>query len=272
MDAGGTSPIYAPTAMPPTAAVRTRHFWTTRELKLVEQLYPTGGLPACIAALPNRTAAAIYQKAALLGLPREGRKPRERRGWATDRHIDDAIRRVYQAAPSNDAVNALARRVMRPRWWVSKRARELGLVAPRFRQPAWTPAEDDILGQLAHRHPASIRRALVRAGHPPRTETAIVVRRKRLGCSTEDPDHHTAGGLAVLMGVDPSTVAGWIERGLLQARRRGTARTAAQGGDQWWIHRRAVRQFVVDNAAVVDLRKVDKFWFIDLLAGGKTGC
>lgn len=268
MDVGINAPVYAPTALPPSAVERTRHFWTTRELKLVEQLYPAGGLPACIAALPGRTAGAIYQKAGVLGLLRQGRKPRERRGWSTDEHIDAAIRRVYQSEPTRHAVNDLARRVMRPRWWVSKRARQLGLVAPRFKEPRWTAAEDEIVGQMAHRSPKVIRQALIRAGHPARTETAIVVRRKRLGCSTEDPDHFTATGLAGLMGVDATTVAGWIERGLLAAKRRGTARTARQGGDQWWIHRRAVRRFVVDNVAVVDLRKVDKFWFVDLLAGG----
>src|SRR5690606_10739093 len=75
MDVGTNAPVYAPTALPPSAVERTRHFWTTRELKLVEQLYPAGGLPACLAALPNRTAGAIYQKAGVLGLLRQGRKP-----------------------------------------------------------------------------------------------------------------------------------------------------------------------------------------------------
>lgn len=100
-----------------------------------------------------------------------------------------------------------------------------------------------------------------------RSETAIVVHRRRIGLSSKDPDHHTANDLAKCLGVDPSTVANWITRGWLPATKRGTERTPQQGGDQWWIHRSAVRRFIVDHAAVVDLRKVDRFWFIDLLAG-----
>ncbi|MFC0243657.1 hypothetical protein [Rhodopseudomonas telluris] len=42
-------------------------------------------------------------------------------------------------------------------------------------------------------------------------------------------------------------------------------RTAAQGGDEWSIHRRAVRAFVIDNIASVDFRKLDKFWLVELL-------
>jgi hypothetical protein len=27
-----------------------------------------------------------------------------------------------------------------------------------------------------------------------------------------------------------------------------------------------IRQFIVENIALIDIRKVDKFWFVDLLA------
>ena len=55
--------------------------------------------------------------------------------WASSESIDAQIRHVYQSAPRKNAVNALAERIQRPRWWVSKRARQLGLVAPRFKEP-----------------------------------------------------------------------------------------------------------------------------------------
>jgi hypothetical protein len=100
-----------------------------------------------------------------------------------------------------------------------------------------------------------------------RTETAIAVRLKRIGASTEDPDHYTARGLAALFGVDTKVVTGWIEKGWLIAQRRGTARTDQQGGDQWWIHRDQVRRFVTESVAVIDVRKLDKVWFVELLAG-----
>ncbi|KKK66329.1 hypothetical protein LCGC14_2965200 [marine sediment metagenome] len=59
-------------------------------------------------------------------------------------------------------------------------------------------------------------------------------------------------------------------KGWLKVDRRGTERTPVQGGDMWWIRYAEVRRFVVDNAVAVDIRKVDKFWFIDLLAGGTS--
>jgi len=46
----------------------------------------------------------------------------------------------------------------------------------------------------------------------------------------------------------------------------GTDRVAAQGGDQWWIRIKDVRSFVIEHVFHVDLRKVDKFWFVDLVA------
>jgi hypothetical protein len=40
---------------------------------------------------------------------------------------------------------------------------------------------------------------------------------------------------------------------------------AQQGGDQHWIRLCDLRAFILDNTAIVDIRKVDKFWFIDLV-------
>lgn len=36
------------------------------------------------------------------------------------------------------------------------------------------------------------------------------------------------------------------------------------------LQARDVRAFILDNAAAVDLRTVDKFWFIDLVGHGPT--
>ena len=34
---------------------------------------------------------------------------------------------------------------------------------------------------------------------------------------------------------------------------------------EWFIRPQRVRQFITDNASLVDIRKCDKFWLIDLL-------
>jgi hypothetical protein len=33
----------------------------------------------------------------------------------------------------------------------------------------------------------------------------------------------------------------------------------------WFIREKNIREFIVNNPGMIDLRKVDKFWFIDLL-------
>ncbi|WP_454887934.1 hypothetical protein [Sphingomonas oryzagri] len=246
-----------------------RRFWTTREEKLLREHYPRGGVEACLAHLPGRSASAIYNHAAGLELaaPATAKTDFRRQRWTSTDQIDVVIRRVYQRSPTKGEVTRLATTVGRPSWWVTRRAAKLGLVTPRFKEPAWTDEERDIVRENFHRAPRTILRMLQRAGYK-RTETAITVMGKRLGATREDLHHLTATGLATLMGVDSKTVCGWVSRGLLRARRRGTARTDAQGGDQHWIHLRDVRAFIIDNAAIVDIRKVDKFWFIDLVAHG----
>lgn len=250
-----------------------RRFWTGREVKILREHFPAGGVPACLPLLPGRTASSIYQRAGQLGLRatpliKKNGMPRER--WTSNDQIDRLIREVYARPPARCDIARLAATLGRPRWWVSKRAQVLGCVAPRFKQPPWTDAEDEIITTHAARAPETISRMLRRAGFD-RTATAVVVRLKRLGQAhgrAADPDHFTANALARLFGVDRKTVGGWIVKGWLKARRRGTERHAGNGGDEYWIHRRDVRRFVIDNVAAVDLRKVEKFWFVDLMARG----
>jgi hypothetical protein len=62
----------------------------------------------------------------------------------------------------------------------------------------------------------------------------------------------------------------WIESGDLKAIRRETARTELQGGDIWFIEKTAVKAFIIQNIGIVDIRKVDKFWFVEMLTGGEN--
>jgi hypothetical protein len=263
------APVRSHNSLPPAPPAGAFRYWTTREIAILRETYPSG-IQVAMAALPGRTPSAIYGKAGQLKLhgpvDQSGRRGGRKQVHRPTPSIDQLIREVYQGTPVLGAVRDLARKIGKPSWWVKKRAVALGFVVPRFKQPEWTATEDAIIEAAAHLHPKAIRKRLVAAGLR-RSETAIVVHRTRLGLSSKNPDHHTANDLAKCLGVDPSTVANWITRGWLQATKRGTERTPQQGGDQWWIHRSAVRRFIIDHAAVVDLRKVDRFWFIDLLAG-----
>ncbi|TAM99324.1 MAG: hypothetical protein EPN45_16195 [Rhizobiaceae bacterium] len=248
-----------------TPRVGSLRFWTGREEKILRATYPGGGVSACLAALPGRSASSIYQRAAVLGLRVSGRggNIRERQRWTSSEPIDALIRRTYQKTPSKGDISTCAATCGRPRWWVSKRAQTLGLVTPRFKEPPWTDAEIELVTENAHRSPVTLQRMLQRRGFS-RTATAITVKLKRLHADRTDPHHLNANQLATVMGVDRKTVGQWISKGWLIARRR----QASSLDDFWWIHRKDIARFITDNVAVIDIRKVDKFWFVDLLAGG----
>jgi hypothetical protein len=241
-------------------------FWTTREVDIVRRIYPVGGVNACLAELPGRTASGVFQQAAKLGLNAPGYGALPRRTYSQCDHIDAEIRRVYTSNPTKGMVAALAASIGRPRWWISKRALKLGLTVPRFKEPEWTAAELEIVTRNAAKCLEAIRMALRRHGYD-RTEAAIKLQIKRRSIEHTDSEHLTARGLALIMGVDSKTVARWIEREGLPAKRRGTARVEVQGGDMWHIHRRTFRVWLKDHAQCVDLRKVDKFAFFDLIFG-----
>lgn len=238
--------------------------WNNVEIKTLRQHW---GLPPAElrARLPGRTMSAIYQKGQKLGLT-ASRGTYGQYAHTTTPAIDAAIRRLYEQPPRKGAVSELAEKLDRPRWWISTRARQLGLTAPRFADPPWTDAELDLLGDTAHLCVKSAAKRFRDAGYR-RSETAIQVKRKRQACRPSDNGYYTATQLAQLFGVAGKTPALWIRNGQLTAHRRGTARADIQGGDHWWINARDVRRFVADNAHAVDLRKVDKHWFIDLMAG-----
>lgn len=240
----------------------SRRFWTGREEKLLREHYPAGGVSTCLAVLPGRTASSIYNRAGQLGLRMPGADGRARlyQRWETSDQIDAIIRRTFQKAPTKGDVQQCAQTVGRPRHWVSKRAARLGLVSPRFKEPAWSEAELEIIAEQAHKTPAALRKALRWHGFE-RTETAIIVKLKRLGVDRTDPHNMNANQLAGCMGVDRKSVSLWIAKGWLKA----TRRAATEKDDRWSIHHLDVARFVVDHLAHVDIRKVDKHWFVDLL-------
>ena len=246
-----------------------RRLWTTREFRVLRETYPAGGLASCLPLLPGRTAGSIYQHALALNLSAplpSGRERAKRQTWTSNEHIDAAIRGGMSKATSKGDVLRLAKSIGRPRDWVSRRAVKLGCVPPRFNEPPWSKTELDIIAEQPHLSPKTLGQRLSRAGFH-RAATAIVVKLKRLGADRLDPDHCTANALAGFMGVDPHTVTDWIAKGWLTATRRGTARVDVQGGDQHWIRYADVRRFIISHPAHVDIRKVEKFWFIDLLGG-----
>lgn len=262
---GGSLIAIDPAALALAAPAKPkRKEWTNREEKILREHFQTGGAPACLEHLPDRTESSIYQHANAMGL-RSEKQTKERQRWTTNEHIDAVIRRVYQSDKLHTGVvTKLAKTLGRPTWWVKKRAAALGHATPRFKEPKWSSEETELLEANAYKSPDRIRLIFKKRGFT-RTTTAIVVKMKRLECDRTDLDHYTATALSNLFGIDAKVVTGWIAKGWLKAKRRGTDRVNIQGGDMWWIHRKDIRTFVIDNVAAVDFRKVDKFWLTDLL-------
>jgi hypothetical protein len=184
--------------------------------------------------------------------------------------MDAAILRVYREIKPRDwrapAIRNLARALGLPRWRVSHRARELGAYQPRIKELPWSSRELHILELNAHYTAKTIQEKLKASGFI-RSFNGIHVKLVRMRFKKQCVKG-SARVVAECFGVDPSTVADqWIRQGLLKASRRGTDRTSQQGGDEWLIKEKDIKAFIINNIGIIDLRKVDKFWFVAILAG-----
>jgi len=190
--------------------------------------------------------------------------------------MDEVIRTVYAERVLmgwkkdwyRGPVKKLAEKFGMPRWRVSSRARELEVMPVQKKEPVWSETEIWMLTQCAHRSPPVIQKYLKRAGYQ-RSEQGIRLKRKRLHLSRATMNGYTSRSLAGLFGVDDHGIMRWIKKGWLKAERRGTARTPQQGGDEWFIRPEWVRDFIIANVAVIDFRKVDKYWLVEVLSNVK---
>ncbi len=178
--------------------------------------------------------------------------------------LDQQITHLYQTGIERGAIKAFCKRFGIGRHIVRRRALALGVAQPMKKDGRWTPEEEALLEVNYHRPVDSIRAIFKRHGYS-RTETAISLKRKRMKLFIEGSDIYSAYGLAGVMGVDRGVVIRWIEKGLLRATKKGTKRTPQQGGDIYQITHNAAKEFIRDNVGIVDIRKIDKFWLIDLL-------
>lgn len=248
-----------------TIAARGYH-WTTVEVAVLREHYASPNGPArCAELLPHRGLYAVYMKARLLGLrapPGGTAGKRFARKYPASAEVDNAIREGYMHMVGRGAVARLALAVGRPKWWVTRRAEELGLARMRVQARPWTREEVALLDAWASCTTHTIRAKLAAAGFA-RTQTAIAVKLKRLGMDRTDPDTWSARELGTLLGVDGATVADWVARRGLKAERdphgpHGIFR----------ITRRALRAWMkATQCQLVDLRRVDQTWFKELSWG-----
>lgn len=63
-------------------------------------------------------------------------------------------------------------------------------------------------------------------------------------------------------------MASWERLGL-PIEREPVAATGKQSRvGEWSVREHHLRRFVIENVALIDFRKVDKFWLVDLLTSG----
>lgn len=156
-----------------------------------------------------------------------------------------------------------------PRWYVRRLAQGMGLA--RVKEPLWSAAEECYVAEHYPRMGLkALRRGLIANGHFPRSTTAIHLKIKRLGIVGADDDGFTLRGLQnFLWGGQEQhhIISRWIVNGWLKGKRRGTLRTAKQGGDCWYFDPEWVRAFIIAHPEEIDLRLVDPVAFIRLVAG-----
>lgn len=187
--------------------------------------------------------------------------------------MDEQIRRLYRndvgikSVAYQGPVRDLALKFGMPRWRISRRAVELGILPVQKKEPNWSEKEIKILERAAQYVLPVIQRKLKAAGFS-RSQMGILLKRKRMGF-LKNLNGQSCRSVATCFGIDDHTITRWIEKGLLKAEKRGTNRTARQGGDNWYIKDKWIQKFITDNVAIIDLRKVDKYWFVDLIKGGK---
>ena len=200
------------------------------------------------------------------GLSGQSLKPER---WVITPEIHELIKRVYKTSSGNGEVKALAKRLKFPRWKITRYAIKQGWVARQKKEPNWCEDEIAILERNAHLSPEVIQQRLKANGYI-RTLQGIVLKRKRMRLLSS-LDGQSARAFSECLGVDEHVVIRAIHEGRLKAQKRGTGRVPAQGGDIYYIIDKHARDYIIDNLHEIDIRKVDKWWFVDILAGGEYG-
>lgn len=194
--------------------------------------------------------------------PKEKTKTRKHPPITPELH--EKIRRLYQnKTECSGEVRDFAKKHKLPRWKITRYAIEKGWTAKQRKEPDWTEKELKLLERSAHHDPEVIRRNLKKAGFT-RSITGISLKRKRMRFLQNLPGQ-SAQMLAMCLGEDVHFVLRHIKANRLKATRRKLNRTPQQGGNTYLIRDKDVKQFIVDYPEYIDLRKVDKFWFISLL-------
>ena len=216
-----------------------------------------------MARLTGKSIAAVQSHARTLGLTCQAKHIR-RAAHVRSAELDARIRAGWPTLKGAGAVSAFAVELGLTRSYLSACASRLNLTMPHRKEPPWTAAEDELLRRVRIDSKEAAERAF-RAHGFTRSGTAIWIRAARLKISRRRSDVFSATSAAKVLGVDPKTISIACQTGELAASKRGTRRLVQQGGDNWLVTRAALKVYVIETIARLDIRKVDKLAFVDLL-------
>jgi len=164
---------------------------------------------------------------------------------------------------SRPRVINLAKKFNMPRWALYQRALKIGAVTSSHQKKKREKDEVSILKQYARYEPQTIRKKLQKAGFQ-RSIASIVLKRKRMRLLS-NLEGVSACLCAEFLGVDLHWVLNHINTGSLTAE---VIRRDREGKANYHIREKDLRKFIINNPALIDLRKVEKYYFIELVANG----
>lgn len=242
--------------------------FTTREVRLIRERYPTEGAVKLAQEL-GRSRSVIISKARYLGLWHSPHKSSgNRRIWTAEQ--DAIIRRYYPDAAHRRHgglnMKEIAKKVGTPVGAVRKRAYDLGLVKEWIKSPPWTNEEIEFVLEHAHLATRTLVSRMKKRGWQ-RSESAIRCLCHRHQVLLVDTDGgYSARRLAKLLGVGHVQVSRWIKEGTLKAEARGETVCANGGpGDQWLITPTDVFRFIAKHPMSFLINNADQLWLLSLL-------
>lgn len=176
------------------------------------------------------------------------------------------IRDLYAKGVGQGEVSALAAKIGVPRTKITNIARENGWIQRKRSADYkyyWSEEELAIVAALPDHSAQAVHKRLKKAGFV-RSVSAVEVKRTELRV-VQNRKSMSAYELALCLGLHHKTVTRMIHLGRLSAKRRpGYFGPTAS----YMLRPRDVRNFILENLPEIDLSKVDRYWFVDLLVNG----
>jgi hypothetical protein len=236
--------------------------WSEEEIAILKENYPKhGGIDKCVTLLPNRTRVAISGKSKYFKLYtiRDSVKEFSHRYNESEDNI--IIQTYTSSSHKRGFLKELCKSLNKDMQWVRRRAQQLGVYKP---VPAvWTDKELEILNRYSESTVNTIYLRLKAAGFN-KTHASIVHKRQRLELDTESVDEWSVEQLTKLTGHNRVTIDKWIEKEGLKFK-KVIPITNLQNREFRVITKKYFLDWLKEHPQCVDLKRVDKFWFLDTI-------